>query len=82
MNTKTVKRRELIGTVVSTAMNRTIVVEVVRLSRHPLYKKTVKRTKNFAVDADPTTVAVGDTVKIAETKPVSKTKHFQLIGKV
>lgn len=83
-DTKTEKKsmkRVLNGKVVSVAMNHTIVVEVVHLHRHPLYKKMIKRTKNFAVDADPSTVAVGDNVTIEETRPISKTKHFRLIGK-
>lgn len=76
------QKRELVGEVVSTAMKQTIVVKVVGFSRHPLYKKMVKRTKNFAVHNENQDIAVGDHVKIAECKPISKTKHFTLIGKV
>lgn len=81
MKTKKVQKRELTGTVVSVAMDKTIIVEVIRLSRHPLYKKTVKRTKNFAAHCEEADIAVGDHVRIAETKPMSKTKHFTFVAK-
>ncbi len=76
------QKRELTGTVVSLATKQTGIVEDVRSSRHPLYKKMVKRTKHFAVHSDVEGIAVGDNVKIAETRPMSKTKHFRMIGKV
>jgi len=76
------RRRELVGKVVSISMNKTIVVEVIRLSRHPLYKKTVKRTKNFPAHCEASDIEVGDNVKIVETRPISKTKHFKFVGKV
>jgi len=82
VNTKTARARELIGTVVSVSMNQTIIVEVVRLRRHPLYRKTMKRTKHFPAHAQDGQYAVGDRVKIAETRPISKTKHFKVVGKV
>jgi len=66
------------GTVVSTAMQNTIVIEVTRRVPHPLYKKLLKRSKKFKADSAGKTVAVGDTVVIAETKPISKDKHFIL----
>lgn len=80
--TKKVHKRELTGKVVSVAMNKTIIVEVIRLSRHPLYKKTVKRTKNFPAHSEMSDIAVGDMVKIVETRPISRTKHFTVVGKV
>ena len=75
------QKKEFIGKVVSIKMKHTVVVEVEHLSRHPLYKKTVKRTKHFAAHYEGDKVAVGDTVTIQETKPVSKTKHFIVVGK-
>lgn len=60
-------------------MQNTIIVEVERRVRHPLYKKSVKRTKHIAVDSAGKHVAVGDVVHILETRPISKTKHFKLV---
>lgn len=65
--------------VISTGMQNTVIVEVERRVRHALYKKTVKRTKHIAVDVAGKRVAVGDVVHIAETRPISKTKHFKLV---
>lgn len=77
------QKRELEGVVVSTAMKNTIVVDVVHESRHPLYRKMVKRTKKFAAHIlDGEQVSVGDIVKIAETRPISKTKHFRYVSKI
>lgn len=75
------KRKEFTGTVVSTSMKDTAVVEVERNHRHPLYRKTVKRTKRFVAHMSDVAVSVGDYVKIAETRPMSKTKHFIVISK-
>lgn len=75
------QRKEFTGKVVSTKMKNTIVVEVEHQTRHPLYKKTVKRTKNFAAHYEGNEIKVGDTVTVAETKPISKTKHFIVVGK-
>lgn len=80
--THTPQKRELVGTVISLASKQTVIVEVVRSSRHPLYKKMVKRTKHFAVHSDVEGIIVGDNVKIAEMRPMSKTKHFRMVGKV
>lgn len=69
----------LTGKVVSTKMQNTIVVEVFRRKAHPLYKKLMLRSKKFQVDPAGKTVALGDTVKIIETKPMSKHKYFKLM---
>ncbi len=76
------KRKEFTGMVKSTGMKQTVIVEVEHRTRHPLYKKTVKRTKNFAAHIEGIEVHVGDFVRIGETKPISKTKHFIVIAKV
>ena len=65
--------------VISIRMQRTVIVEVERRVKHPLYKKAVKRTKHVAVDSLGKQVAVGDVVRIVETRPISKTKHFRLV---
>ncbi len=69
----------LTGSVVSVKMNKSIVVEVTRKVAHPLYKKLLKKSKKFLVDSGDQEVTVGDTVKIIETKPISKNKHFALV---
>ncbi len=66
----------LSGKVISIKMQNTAVVEVSRRVPHPLYKKLLKRTKNFKVDTAGQEVVVGNQVKITETKPLSKTKYF------
>lgn len=82
VKTKAPQKREFVGNVISVKPTNTIIVKVERLSRHPLYKKQVKRTKNFAAHITVTDVAVGDLVKIVECKPVSKTKRFMYVSKV
>jgi small subunit ribosomal protein S17 len=72
----------LSGKVISTKMNKTAVVEVSTLTRHPLYKKAVRTTKHYSAQNDITDLAVGDYVRIRETKPISKTKHFMIVEKV
>lgn len=67
------------GKVVSNKMTKTVVVEVVRRTPHPLYKKLIKRSKKFLADSGEKTYEVGQIVKIVETKPLSKTKHFKVM---
>lgn len=69
----------LTGKVVSTKMKNTVVVEVFRKTPHPLYKKLMLRSKKHQVDTDGKTAEIGDTVRIIETKPISKNKHFKLM---
>lgn len=68
----------LTGKVVSVKMQDTVVVEVVRRIPHPIYKKLLKRSKNFKVAKNGHDVVVGNTVKIVETPPVSKDKYFKI----
>ncbi len=68
----------LTGQVVSTGMNGVVVVEVTRKTRHPLYKKLMKRSKKFKVATQGQAVAVGDNVQIRESRPLSKDTHFVL----
>ena len=76
------KGKTFTGVVKSTKMNKTIIVEVIQLWRHPLYKKAVRRTRRFAAHNEIAGIAVGDHVTISETKPISKTKHFRIIEKI
>jgi small subunit ribosomal protein S17 len=73
------KRKELIGVVVSDKMDKTIVVKVERLVRHPLYKKTIKKSKKYKVHDEENKAKVGDKVKIMETRPLSKQKRWRLV---
>jgi small subunit ribosomal protein S17 len=68
----------LTGKVISTKMQDTAVVEVVRRVPHPLYKKLMKKSKNFKVDTKGQEVTVGDHVKIVEIKQISKDKYFKV----
>ena len=70
--------RELIGTVVSTVNNKTISVLVETYKNHPKYHKRVKSSKKYCVHDEKNVAKVGDTVRIVETRPLSKTKHFCL----
>lgn len=69
----------LVGKVVSVKMQGTVLVEVVRRTPHKLYKKLMRRSKKFKVAPNGFIPVVGNTVKIEETVPVSKDKHFKLI---
>jgi len=66
----------MVGTVISNKMDKTVVVVVERLGRHPLYKKVVKTRKKFkAHDAD-NACQIGDVVRLVESRPLSKEKHW------
>lgn len=66
------------GKVISNKMADTLIVEVLRLLPHPLYKKLLRRSKKYKVAANGQKPEVGTMVKIIETKPLSKDKHFAL----
>ncbi len=68
----------MIGKVISTKMQKTAVVEVERISIHSLYKKRVRKTKKFKAH-DNLGVEVGNIVRIENTRPISKDKHFQVV---
>jgi len=72
-------RKIRVGEVLSTNMDKTIVVGVDRKFRHPLYKKVVVRRKKFYAHDEKNETNVGDKVKIAETRPLSKLKHWRLV---
>ncbi|ADG04940.1 30S ribosomal protein S17 [Kyrpidia tusciae] len=73
------QRKTRIGRVVSDKMDKTIVVAVVQSVTHPLYGKTVKRTTKFKAHDENNEARVGDTVKIMETRPLSKEKRWRLV---
>lgn len=68
------------GTVTSVKNDKTAKVLVVRKWQHPVYKKYVKRSKNYACHVEGLSVKEGDNVIIEETKPISKTKHFRVVS--
>ena len=70
------------GKVVSTKMQKTVVVEVERTFRHPLYKKIIRRQKRFKAHNEKFDLKEGDFIKIRETRPISKVKHFLVIEKI
>jgi len=73
------KRKEFIGQVISDKMKKTIIVRVTRLSKHPKYGKIIKRYNKFKVHDEANAAKVGDTVRIEETRPLSKEKRFRLV---
>lgn len=74
--------KEFIGTVVSAKMNKTVVVSIEKKFRHSLYKKVIVRHKKLKAHNENKELKEGDVVKISETRPLSKTKHFIVVEKV
>lgn len=72
-------RKERIGVVTSDKMSKTIVVAVERKMKHPLYGKFVKNTTKFMAHDEKEEGGIGDTVKIMETRPLSKNKRWRLV---
>ena len=70
---------ELVGKVVSDKTDKTITVLVETYKKDPLYGKRVKYSKKYAAHDEKNEAKVGDTVRIAEVRPLSKTKHFRLV---
>ena len=72
------KRKEFTGIVLSDKMDKTIVVRVARLSKHPKYGRVNKMTNTFKVHDEKEAANVGDVVRIQESRPLSKDKYFRL----
>ena len=72
-------RKERIGVVVSNKMDKTIVVAVATKEKHPLYGKFVKKTTKFTAHDEKNECSEGDTVRIMETRPLSKNKKWRLV---
>ena len=72
-------RKTRTGVVVSDKMDKTIVVAIKTKVRHPLYGKMVNRTRKFKAHDENNECGIGDTVKIMETRPLSKDKHWRLV---
>ena len=73
------RRKVRVGVVVSDGMDKTVVVRIDRQVRHPLYGKTVRRSSKLAAHDEENDAHVGDTVRITETRPVSKTKRWRVV---
>jgi small subunit ribosomal protein S17 len=73
------RRKVRTGVVVSDGMDKTVVVRIDRSFLHPLYGKTVRRSKKLAAHDEANEAHVGDRVRVAETRPLSKTKRWRLV---
>ena len=72
-------RKERSGKVVSNKMEKSITVEVVRKEKHPIYGKFMTKTSKFMAHDEKNECAIGDTVRIMETRPLSKSKNWRLV---
>ena len=72
-------RKTRVGTVVSDKMDKTIVVEIKERVRHPLYGKIMNRTSKLKAHDENNDCGIGDTVRVMETRPLSKEKHWRLV---
>ena len=79
MNTDRALRKSRVGKVVSNKMDKTIVVAIEGSKKHPLYKKIIKHTVKFKAHDEKNEAKKGDTVRIAETRPLSRNKCWRLI---
>ena len=73
------RRKERVGLVISNKMQKTIVVRTSRLVRHPQYGRVLQQASSFKVHDETNNAAIGDLVKIAETRPLSKEKRWRLV---
>ncbi|MBW1889057.1 MAG: 30S ribosomal protein S17 [Deltaproteobacteria bacterium] len=71
-------KRQLVGTVVSDKMDKTVTVQVERLVKHRLYKKFIKRQNKFAVHDEDNSCQIGDKVMITESRPLSRLKRWRV----
>ena len=79
MNTDRALRKSRVGKVVSNKMDKTIVVAIEGSKKHPLYKKIIKHTVKFKAHDEKNECEIGDTVRLMETRPLSKTKRWRLV---
>lgn len=78
---KTTGRRSLVGRVVSDKMDKTVTVEVTRRVKHPQFRKYINRSKNYKAHDENNEFKVDDLVEIRESRPLSKTKRWTVIGR-
>ena len=77
-NEKKVSQKSIVGTVVSDKMDKTVVVLVSMKKKHPIYGKYITSTKKYKAHDEKNECKVGDTVRIVETRPLSKDKYFRV----
>ena len=75
-------KRILVGTVVSDKTNKTVVVKVERKVKHPLYGKIIRRSKKYHAHDEDNSIKAGETVRIEETRPISKLKTWKVLERV
>lgn len=73
------RRKTRIGNVVNNKMDKTCVVEVKTIVKHPAYKKIIRKSKNYMVDDANNETNIGDIVKIMETRPLSRNKNWRIV---
>jgi small subunit ribosomal protein S17 len=73
------QRKQMVGHVTSDKMDKTVVVKVERLRRHPLYGKVVRQTRRFKAHDEGNTCQVGDLVRILESRPLSRDKRWVVV---
>ncbi len=79
MAERTNKRREWFGNVISNKMQKTVVVAVERSVIHPVYKKVIRRVSKIKAHDENNMCQIGDRVKLIETRPISRHKHFRVV---
>lgn len=73
------RRKEHVGVVISNKMDKTVTVKVSRKMRHPRYQKVIERSKKFYAHDESDTLEIGQTVRIVETRPLSKLKRWRVV---
>ena len=73
------KKREWVGRVLSNKMNKTVVVAVERSVIHPMYRKVLRRITKFKAHDEQNACNIGDRVRLVETRPISKGKHWRVV---
>ena len=73
------RRKVRTGVVVSEKMDKTVLVRIDRTALHPVYEKTMRRSRKLAVHDEDNDAHVGDTVRVMETRPLSKTKRWRVV---
>ena len=72
------KKRQVSGTIVSNKMDKTVIVLVERMVKHPMYHKYIRRRSKFAAHDETNACNIGDKVKITESRPISRTKKWRV----
>ena len=78
-NERLSRRKVRVGVVVSNKMNKTVVVKVTRHAEHPLYGKRIIKAKKYVAHDEENICGMGDQIRIRETRPLSKTKRWELV---